>query len=176
MNLLAIRNSEVLEILRNAEQRIVNPDIEWVFSDWSSCTCGHIYTAAMGTVGSSDVVFDEIDDETVYGQAIIAVATSLGWRYEDETYHDPTIGRRGYGPYEYDNMAKAAAGFVSDYTYAAAGGRAHMNPSGSESTSNIEREDALRVVRGAIASIEMQEDKDRVAFIEKATVGIIPDA
>lgn len=37
-----------LEILYAARQSIANPRTKWDFSDWTSCTCGHIYRAANG--------------------------------------------------------------------------------------------------------------------------------
>jgi hypothetical protein len=41
-----VQEDRVLEALRVTEANLMDPDEHWRFSDWSACTCGHIYKGA----------------------------------------------------------------------------------------------------------------------------------
>jgi len=133
----------VLEALRNARNSLdVN---RWEFSDWTSCTCGHIYTGATGIVAVDE---GAISPNGVHGRAyaevIVAVAHALGFDPERNDSYGATI-------------------YVSDYTH----GIAYEDQSASGTLrdgrhAHVRREYALHVINKAIEVIEEQEEAARL--------------
>lgn len=134
-------NTEI-EVLYRAEASLAG-DEEFTFRKWMHCTCGHIYLGATGRMAQSSLPITCSPADTPYGRTILAAARALGWNKSYE-------GNCGAG-----DMYNAA-GFLSDLTIKYKQGRG--NPS---------REDALKVVRGAIAVLEQQGEQARLAVLSQ---------
>lgn len=113
-----------LEVLYAAKARLEKPRTRFVYTDWTACTCGHIYAAARGRRAE--------DPECVYNSkrgkhhdALLVTARALGWQ----------------GDGVFDTPAENAAEYISDYTYECRLGDG----------SGVTREDATRVINEAIA-------------------------
>lgn len=129
-----ITNKEVLEVLYRAEARLVDPDVDYDYVNGRRCTCGHIYAAIDGSIGSP---FGR--PHGVYAEVIMATARALGFR----------DGRD----------ACAAAWYVSDL---------HEGVS-------VDVHEGLRVLRQAIATIEAQQERDRLDVLAQARA-VVDDA
>lgn len=159
----------VLEALQRAERRL--DDQPFVFSDWTQCTCGHIYAGANGreAAGSRAVR----DATGIYAETIVAAARALGLK-------GATI------------LPVDAAQYVSDYTRRITAeelGDAYLlgGQPVPEVNAAITREHARRVIREAIDKIEAEEEDARAAcaalvteelrrLVEAAAPAPIPDA
>lgn len=84
----------LLETLENARHSIAAASIDrdaswglgsWEFQDWSRCTCGHIYGAALGSQGEQHAVTNSQDKN--YVEALRAIAETLNpewdWSHAD---------------------------------------------------------------------------------------------
>jgi hypothetical protein len=83
----AVTSSQVLETLYRARTTLSDPNEPYVFTEWTSCTCGHIYAAATGARANDpeDVAPPLAGDiDPIYAAAIAAVA-----KYNDVRYADP---------------------------------------------------------------------------------------
>lgn len=140
-----------LEVLYVAERRLKDPNVAFDFCEWTSCTCGHLYTASTGREpnGATDV---NAPGNPSYVAAITAAARALGWV--------PMTGS------VYDENNDNAAHYVSNYT----AGLARLKPELADLDEHrlfrlVERADALRAVRDAIAVIEAEQEAARQAII-----------
>ncbi len=66
-----------LDIARTARDRIADPAVRYDFNDWAHCTCGNIWTAAVGEPAFHD---DDVARPTDprYAEAIMEIADVLG--------------------------------------------------------------------------------------------------
>jgi hypothetical protein len=131
---------QVLEALRRAAASLMNPGHRFVFTDWTACTCGHIYIGAVGRQAPRAEVIDS-SSSVLYRDTMFATARALGWE-----------------PVDPMSMTEATQ-FVSDYTTSAAA---------SELTGSVTYEHALKVVNEAIAKIEAAEEEARRAVLTTA--------
>jgi hypothetical protein len=152
---MASQNVNVLETLYQARESLA--DKPFAFTDWTHCTCGHIYHAAEGRWASNGhfVSNPEMYTRTsaVYAEVIETVARALGWKGQWKVL---------------------AQDFVSSETRKMARGRERgtvLPP--------ILREDALAVVNKAIATIEAADEQARLDVLAQAaqvvnTAGLEP--
>lgn len=129
----------VLEALRETEASL-SGKAKFTFTEWPQCTCGHIYHGSTGMWAEDDnqpqVDLMGADVHPFYLKVITETARALGMTQRKLD--------RGVPPSD----------FVSDYT---------KELSGQASPYRVDREDALAVVRKAIARIEEHEE-DMLAF------------
>lgn len=147
-----------LGVLYAAKARLENPRTKFVFTDWTSCTCGHIYAAAHGRKASSQSAVAN-GRNRIYVEHIMAVARALGWRDQ---------GRAtcwGKSPEAY------AAAYISNVT----------SHDADEASNHVARKDAIKVIDTAIHAIEAQQEQDRLdvlaqtrTIIDNAVVGVEP--
>lgn len=120
-----------LDILKKARVSIANDD--WVFGRWNKCTCGHIYSAALGR---------DVDEYTVIHDmnhpALVEVANLLGW---DNGKSTPLVN---------------AGIYISDYTDSG------LIDADSSPDDGPSRESGIIVIDEAIAKLEAQYEKDRL--------------
>jgi len=135
-----------LEVLYAAKARLEG-DAEFVFVDWTSCTCGHIYAAAMGKEADRPIQVQgwERSVDEKYAQVLITVAEALGFQY------DPDIRVMTH--------ASQAACHISDFTI-------QCKPADADRGTG--REDAIKVIAHAIAAIEAQHEQDRLDVLAQA--------
>jgi hypothetical protein len=124
-----------LEVLRDARDRLADPDTPYEHDDWGYCTCGHIYRAREGVYGSP-VNLEALHD-AAYGRVILDVAAALGWD-----------GSRGPGSRFMGDCARVASVYVSDYAIRRARERTLSG------IMTAYREDAIAVLDDAISAIE----------------------
>lgn len=74
--------SSVLEVLYATQASLKDPDQEFVFSFWPSCTCGHLYMNATGHKAQDmkEVVPFGVNMSGLYASVIIKTAQALGFK------------------------------------------------------------------------------------------------
>lgn len=124
-----------LEVLLKAEATLMDPDQPFEFSEWTHCTCGHIYHGATGEYAPHEngIATGRVTrpEEGPYKQVMKEVAEALdlvGWNGENPDY--PQL--------------------ISDYTKTVSGLTYEM---GHFPYSKVTREDSLKVIREAIEKI-----------------------
>lgn len=132
-----------LEALREAEQELEHGTERWDFSNWTQCTCGHIFRAVekQAAVNKSPALMGS--EGPAYAEVIKEVAVALG--AGATTIEDAAI-------------------YVSDLTIIAS--QTHpdeplvpgdINNRDDGTCNGVRREHGLRVVREAIAKVEAME-------------------
>lgn len=135
-----ITDGRVLEVLRATRSRLEDPEQEFIYTDWTSCACGHIYAAAYGHKATQPV-FVAAAMSPWYSDLIQHVARALGWDGGPCGGHARVPGANKEGAW--------AAAYVSDYTFDALPGLAG-------------RKGALCAINDAIGVIEAKQEKDRL--------------
>jgi hypothetical protein len=134
-----------LEVLRDARDRLADPDAPYEHERWSSCTCGHIYRAHQGVYGNPVQGPGRLD--AAYARVILDAAAALGWD-----------GSRLPGSRYMGDCARVASVYVSDYTVRRAQERTlpGILTAFREDAAILtaSREDAIAVLDDAISAIE----------------------
>jgi hypothetical protein len=119
-----------LEVLQEVKDNLLHKN--FVFSEWTDCTCGHIYRGIHGRKsrcsGTAFWMFEA--DHEPYKSTIVTVAKALGWS-----------GRR--------DLCLTEGQAASQYVSRATEGFAVSGP--------VHREHAIAVINKAIANIEAAE-------------------
>jgi hypothetical protein len=140
-----------LEVLRLAEGRLEDRGQYFSLVDWRACTCGHIYGAALGEHTDSLMAEDEYEvskritaeaTDPLYVRTLVDTAVALG--YTGPKYRLP-------GESVEFSVAREASMHVSSATFAR-----RRRPNGELNGTN-DRENALLVIREAIAKLEAHE-------------------
>jgi hypothetical protein len=140
---MASQNVNVLETLYQARESLT--DKPFAFTDWTHCTCGHIYHAAEGRWASYGAFVSDPEryahPSAVYAEVIEAVARALGWTRDSCPPQD-------FVSIETRKMAKIRE-------------RGSVLPP-------VVREDALAVVNKAITTIEAADEQARLDVLAQA--------
>lgn len=137
----------VLEVLQRAEATLSDEGQVFNFHHWCSCTCGHIYAASRGVAPG---LYKIEPGREEYAEVITRVAYALGWDGVSPT----------------DTSAIWAQIYVSKKTCHARNARGGCDR--FELTSGApKREDALSVVRDAIAQIQEMEEGARLEVLRE---------
>jgi hypothetical protein len=144
-----------LEVLEGALRHLGNPRTKWEFSDWTSCTCGHIYTAALGKKSRAEARVWKDAKDGIYIDVIKQVARALGWNGSTSEVE---------GLFSSNPEATAAASYVSEYTQRVAEGP-DWDPDEDDEV-NPERIDAIEVISQAITVIRQEEEAARQALLQ----------
>jgi hypothetical protein len=138
---------DVLEALRGTDASLKGKTT-YIFSDWTACTCGHVYQGANGTRGSEfDVkLAEDQEEESVYVQALAEVEAAAKELLANAP-NPVTVGL------ESDRVSCR----VSDHTRYVA--RAYNEDV---------RAAAIRMVECAIRRVEQRYEQNRLEVLEQA--------
>lgn len=147
-----------LEVLHTARANLSDPAVPFSYGCWNRCTCGHIYGAANAAAEVNAPPFGGPGHETgAYATVAIEVAKALGWSGSPEDTLAAFCVTEG----------AAATAFISHKTVDIAKDRlvaADMD------ASSPTREDALKLIGDAITRIEEQDERNRLAVLDRELV------
>jgi hypothetical protein len=157
-----------LEALYVARENLRNEDVEFTFTAWRVCTCGHIYAGATGVRADGpdrivpDTVYNEYGARVVpeYARVILDAAAALGWSGDWGTW--PGQDAEWNATHILDAAAIASL-YVSDQTTRLAGDDCRLS---------VQRADAVEIVDRAIRAIEEQEERARRRLLDGARAGL----
>lgn len=124
-----------LDVLYTARATLSDQSVEYQFSHWGACTCGHIYGAETGEVPSTDGYSPTIMEEMEDSEAIREVAELLGWV-------------EGRGEYE-SGDSRYPECYISNLT-------------ADVSTTDECRSQGLKLVNQAISKLEARHEQNRL--------------
>lgn len=132
-----------LEILRATRASIVDPEHQWDFGWWPSCTCGHIYRATTGhEAEDSEGVIDRENVDDRVRDAYREIARVLGLE-----------------PIE---------GFKSCDVYGRAISDATFTRADTAIEDEVKREHALSLIDDAITALEAEQERNRLDVLAQA--------
>jgi hypothetical protein len=150
-----------LEHLQRAEARLAGKRLEYNFSKWTSCTCGHIYAGVHGRKSRSEDKAMDATPKSAYDEALRLVAEATFKRIQRDGIFIPSHWIEAWERPNLDNASR-----VSTLTRIVSQASQIKLPDVPDI--NRDRAAALQMVRWAIEDLEVRYEADRQAVLDGA--------